>query len=290
MKRNSAKHAPISPFRESLIEYSMVVVGCAFAAVSFNSLMRPAALASGGVVGISVIVNRTVGLEPAYVQWALNLVMLIAAASSLGLRFGLKSALGSFLLPLFILLSKPIPAATDDPVLAAVFAGVGVGLGIGLVFRGKASVGGLSILARMIADASGLSVGTVMAVLDGAVIVVAGALFGIESALYALIVVFVMGRVMDLVRVGFGSSKLAVVVSDKHEEISRSVLNDLDRGLTKLFGRGGYSGIDRPVLLVVMDPSEIVRFKASVRSIDPQSFVVIVEAHEVLGVGFASRL
>lgn len=289
MKRNDAKRRPKDPTAAAIEEFAFVVIGSAVAALSFNVFMRPVGLVSGGIVGVSVILRRLIDIEPAYTQWALNLPLLVLAVAALGPRFGLKSALGSFLLPFFILLSRGAPAATDDPLLAALFAGAGVGAGIGLVFRGKGSVGGLSIIARVIADRTGVSSGTILMALDGTVIVAAGALFGLEAAMYALIVVFVMGRVLDLVRVGLGTSKLALVVSDKHEDISAAVLGKLDRGLTKLFGRGGFSGIERPVLLVVMDPSEIVLFKAAVQRIDPAAFVVFLDAHEVLGLGFQSR-
>lgn len=289
MKRNEAKRRPKNPTAAAIEEFVFVVLGSAVAALSFNVFMRPVGLFSGGVVGISVILRRALDIEPAYTQWALNLPLLILAVAALGPRFGLKSALGAFLLPFFILLTKSAPAATENPLLAALFAGVGIGAGIGLVFRGKGSVGGLSIIARVVADKTGVSSGTILMVLDGTVIVAAGALFGLEAAMYALIVVFVMGRVLDLVRVGLGTSKLAMVVSDKHEEIGRAVLDGLDRGLTKLYGQGGYSGADRPVLLVVMDPSEIVLLKAAVQRIDPAAFVILMDAHEVLGLGFQSR-
>lgn len=289
MKRNDAKRRPKNPTAAAIEEFAFVVIGSAVAALSFNVFMRPVGLVSGGIVGVSVILRRLIEIEPAYTQWALNLPLLVLAVAALGPRFGLKSALGSFLLPFFILLTKGVPAATDDPLLAALFAGAGVGAGIGLVFRGKGSVGGLSIIARVIADRTGVSSGTTLMALDGTVIVAAGALFGLESAMYALIVVFAMGRVLDLVRVGLGTSKLALVVSDKHEEIGAAILGALDRGLTRLFGQGGFSGIERPVLLVVMDPSEIVLFKAAVQRIDPSAFVVFLDAHEVLGLGFQSR-
>lgn len=289
MNRNAAKRAPKNPVLSTAQEVAFVVLGCALAALSFNLFMRPVGLASGGVVGISVIARRLWSIEPAYVQWGINAPLLLLAFLALGCKFGLKSTIGSFLLPFFILVTKNVPAPTHDVLLSALFAGVGVGAGIGLVFRGKGSVGGFSVIARVLSDRTGVSVGSFMMALDGSVIIAAGILFGLEAAMYALIVVFVMGRVMDLVRVGLGTSKLALIVSGKHEEIGASILSDLDRGLTKLFGRGGFSGTERPVLLVVLDPSEIVLLKTAVQRIDPAAFVVILDAHEVLGLGFRSR-
>ncbi len=289
MKRKDAKRTPRNPVAATVEDFALVVLGSAIAAVGFNLFMRPVGLASGGVVGISAIAQRLWGFEPAFVQWGLNLPLLVLAVVALGRRFGLKSALGSFLLPFFILLTKSLPGVTEDMLLSALFAGIGLGAGIGLVFRGNGSVGGLSVLARVLSDRTGVSTGTFLMALDGTVLIAAGILFGLETAMYALIVVFVMGRMVDLVRVGLGNSKLALVVSERHEEIGASILNELDRGLTKLFGQGGFSGTQRPVLLIVMDPSEVVRFKAAVRRIDPAAFVVMLDAHEVLGLGFSAR-
>ena len=163
-------------------------------------------------------------------------------------------------------------------------------MGLGLVFRGKGSIGGLTVSARAISERTGMAMGTVLAIQDGIVLAAAAFVLGLEAALYAFIVVFVMGCVIDLVRVGLGGSKLALVVSGKHEEIGKIILGELDRGMTIVAARGGFTGKDRPVLMVVMDPSKIVPFKAAVREIDPSAFVVIIDAHEVLGLGFKSRL
>ncbi len=268
----------------------MITLGCAVAAAGFNLFMRPSGLASGGIVGISVLVRTLTGMEPAYIQWALNLPLLLLGLFVFGKEYGLKTAFGSFLFPLLILNLRFLPEATRDPLLASVFGGVSLGLGLGLVFRGKGSIGGLTVSARVISERTGMAMGTVLAIQDGIVLAAAAFVLGLEAALYAFVVVFVMGRVIDLVRVGLGGSKLALVVSEKHEELGKIILGDLDRGMTIVGARGGFTGKDRPVLMVVMDPSKIVPFKAAVREVDPSAFVVIIDAHEVLGLGFKSRL
>ena len=290
MNHRRSSRSPRGPLAEAASEYLIIVAGCAFGALSFDLFMRPTGMASGGVVGISVLIRRLTGLEPAIAQWALNLPLLILGVVTLGKSFGIKTAVGSFLFPFFILAFKGLPAVTGDPLLSAVFAGVGLGLGLGLVFRGRGSVGGLTVTARLVSDRTGIAMGTVMAAQDGAVILAAALVMGAEAGLYALVVVFIMGRVIDLVRVGLGSSKMALVVSDRHGEISAAVLGELDRGLPRLYGEGGYTGTQRPVLMVVLDPSVVVRFKSVARRIDPDAFVVMVDAHEVLGLGFRSRL
>ncbi len=286
MKHPSPGRGPVA----RLSDYAAVLLGCAVAAAAFNLFIRPNGLASGGVVGISVLAARLTGLEPAYIQLALNVPLFLLGLAAFGAGFGLKTALGSVLLPLGILLGRGLPALTDDALLAALFGGAGLGLGIGLVFRGGGSVGGLTVLARIAAEKTGLAVGTMLAALDALVIAAAGFVLGPEAALYALVNVVVMGRAVDLVRVGIGVSKIALVMTDRHEALSAAVLHDLDRGLTRLHSQGGYTGAERPTLMVVMDPSIVVRFVALVRSVDPDAFTVILDAHEVLGLGFRSRL
>lgn len=271
-------------------EYVLVTLGCAVAAASFDAFMRPLGIASGGVVGLSVIVERAFGIEPAYTQWALNLPLMLVGFLALGGSFGLKTIAGSVLLPLFILLFRGLPGPTDNPLLAAAYAGIGIGLGIGIVFRGRGSVGGFSVLAKLISGRTPLSPSQVLMCFDGAVVVTAGLVMGVEQALYALVVVFAMGKTMDAVLTGLGLSKTALVVSERHEDIGDAILRDLDRGYTRLEAHGGYTDERRPAILCVMDPSEVGRFKSLVFSLDPAAFVVIGEAHEVHGLGFPKRV
>jgi len=274
----------------ALRDYAMIVIGCGIAAISFNLFLRPLSIASGGVVGISVLVKSVFGVEPAIVQWALNLPLFVVGLVVFGRSYGVKTALGSALLPLGIVLTRGVAAPTDQPLLAAVYAGLGLGLGLGLVFRGRGSTGGLSVLAQLTASRTGLAMGTALAAIDACVVGATALVMGAESAMLALIVVFITGRVVDVVRVGVGLAKVALVMSDEHQRLSELILKDLDRGLTRLYSSGGYTGSERPTLMVAMDPSQVVRFKTLVHSVDPEAFTILMDAHEVQGKGFRSRL
>lgn len=154
------------------------------------------------------------------------------------------------------------------------------------VFRGRGSTGGLTILAQIIQKITGFSFSLSVVLLDGTVITLAAFVLGMEQAMYALIGLFVTGKVINALEVGFSTTKVAYIISDQTEEISQAILNDLDRGLTKLKAEGGYTGDNRTVLMAVVGQNEITRLKAIVRSVDPGAFVIITEAHEVLGEGF----
>ena len=273
-------------FGQRAAEYGLLVAGSFLIAASFNLFLHPNQVVSGGVAGISIIVHHLFGIEPAVTQWLLNIPLFAAGLWLLGGRFGLKTAVGSVVLPLFVLLTRSWPPVTDNPLLAGIFGGIGIGAGLGVVFRGKGSTGGLDLLAQIIHKYTGLSLGVAVAMLDGAVITAAGLVFSPEKALYALIGLFVTSKTIDIVQLGFSFSKVAFIITKETEAVSRAILYDLDRGLTRLDGTGGYTGDARPVLMVVVSQKEVSRLKAAVRSIDPHAFIILSNAHEVLGEGF----
>jgi len=288
-KINSRNKPPLIPLNGPLrhtVDISLIVMGSLITALAFNIFMLPNRIASGGVSGLSVLAQSWIGAEPAFTQWALNIPLFILGVLFLGKHYGVRSLLGSFVLPLFIYITKDLPAPTNNPLLASIYGGIGVGLGLGLVFRGRGSTGGLTILAQIIQKISGLSFSMSVVLLDGTVITLAAFVLGMEQAMYALIGLFVTGRVINALEVGFSNTKVAYIISEETEAISQAILNDLDRGLTKLNAQGGYTGDQRTVLMVVVGQNEITRLKVLVRTVDPGAFVIITEAHEVLGEGF----
>lgn len=273
------------PLRMALDTF-LIIFGSFVMAIAFNLFLVPNQIASGGVSGISILVQEAVGVEPAYTQWALNIPLFIAGYLILGRQYGVRSLLGSFMLPFFVYLTDTWAVPTSNPLLASIFGGIGVGLGIGIVYRGRGSTGGLTILAQIIQKFSGLRLSLCVMLLDGTVIILAGWILSLENSLFALISLYVTGKVIDSVEMGFGTSKVAYIISEQTESISKAILEDLDRGLTKLSAQGGYTDDDRTVLMVVVAQNEITRLKALVRSVDPNAFVTITNAHEVLGEGF----
>ncbi|MDY7224081.1 YitT family protein [Halalkalibacterium halodurans] len=287
MRTVKHRRQPHSPVRQGVIDYTYVLIGSAFVALAFNLFLLPNQVASGGVSGISILINYTLGLEPAYVQWAFNIPLFLLGVWLLGgLKYGIKALIGTSFLPLVVLLTKDLPPATLDPLLGAIFGGMGVGLGLGIVFRARASTGGTDLAAQIVHKYTGLSVGMCVFMIDGLIVMSAAFLFGIEYALYALIALFVTGKTIDLVQIGVGYAKVALIISNQQEEVRKGILQDIDRGVTKLVGYGGYTNQERPVLMCVVGQSEVTKLKQIVQSIDPQAFVIVTSATEVLGEGF----
>ncbi|WP_409251995.1 YitT family protein [Bacillus sp. SCS-153A] len=275
-----------NPALHKMMEYVYVLAGSAVVAIAFNVFLLPNEVASGGVSGISTITKTVFDWKPAFVQWAFNIPLFIAGLIFLGFQFGFKTALGTIFLPFVVYLTEDWEAWTLDPLLGALFGGIGVGLGLGVVFRGKASTGGTDLAAQIINKYSGLSLGTCVAIIDGMIVLSAALVFDIERGLYALIGLYVTSKTIDLVQVGFGRSKMAMIITNRQEEIREGVLNKIDRGVTKLSAYGGYTDDERPILMCVVDQREFTRLKQLVKSIDPSAFVVTMDASEVLGEGF----
>jgi uncharacterized membrane-anchored protein YitT (DUF2179 family) len=267
-------------------EYGLLLLGSLLIAVSFNVFLSPNQVASGGVAGISIIVDDVLGIEPALTQWALNILLFIAGMRLLGKQFGLKTAVGTAVLPLFVLLTKGLPTLTHNMLLASIYGGILIGIGLGIVFRGRGSTGGLDLAAQIVHKYTGLSLGLSIAMLDGLVILTAGFVFSAEKALYALIGLYVTSKTINVVQLGFSYSKVAFIISREIESIQEAILHELDRGLTKLKGAGGYSGEDRTVLMVVVSQTEVIKLKELVKAHDPKAFVILSDTNEVLGEGF----
>lgn len=284
-KRTSKSRSPAMGMTWNMIQ---VIVGSCILAISFNMFLLPNGIASGGVAGVSVLVQRLTNLQPAVTQWLLNIPLFITAIVVLGKRFGAKAALGSIVFPLFVLLTSQIPAPTHNPILACIYGGIGVGLGLSIVFRGGGSTGGLDLAAQMLHKLTGIPYNLAIVCFDGAVIIGTAIIISPEVSLYALISLFVTSKTIDFAQNGLQLSKVAFIISDRSEELEPIILHDLDRGLTKLKGEGGYTGNARNVLMVVVAQHEVVRLKKTVAKHDPGAFVIISNTAEVLGEGFKS--
>ena len=267
-------------------EYILVLIGAAIIAITFNVFLLPNQVASGGVSGISTILKGVFGWEPAYVQWAFNIPLFIAGVFFLGKQFGVKTLAGTIFLPFVVFLTKHLEPWTHDALLGALFGGIGVGLGLGIVFRGNGSTGGTDVAAQIINKYTGFTLGRCVVIIDGLIVLTAAAVFDIEKGLYALIALFVTSKTIDLVQVGFNGSKMAMIITNNQDEVREGILNKIDRGVTKLSAYGGFTDHERPVLMCVVDQTEFTKLKHLVKTLDPSAFVIVMDAAEVLGEGF----
>ena len=267
-------------------EYLSIIVGSAIVAISFNVFLLPNEVASGGVSGISTILKGLFDWKPAFVQWAFNIPLFVTGVILLGRNFGAKTAVGTVFLPLVVFLTEAWEPWTLNPLLGALFGGILVGLGLGIVFRGNASTGGTDLAAQIITKYTGFTLGTSVALIDGLIVLAAAIVFDIEKGLYALVGLYVTTKTIDLVQVGFGRSKLVYIITNKQVEMRDAIYEEIDRGVTKLTATGGYTEAEKPILLVVVHPTEFTRLKKLVKDVDPGAFVIVSDAAEVLGEGF----
>ncbi|AMA74812.1 Uncharacterized membrane-anchored protein YitT, contains DUF161 and DUF2179 domains [Aneurinibacillus thermoaerophilus] len=268
------------------LEYVEILIGSTIVALAFTLFLLPNEIAAGGISGLSTIFYGLFGWKPSYVQWAFNLPLFFLGTLLLGKEFSLKTLVGTTFLPFVVYLTEGIKPATTDPLLGALFGGLGVGLGLGIVFRGKGSTGGTALVGHIIHKFTNLSLGICMVIIDGLIVVTSAFVFSFEQALYALISIYLTGKIIDIVQLGLSYTKMAIIISDKDEEIRHVILNEIDRGVTKITGIGGYTNEKRPVLLCVLEQSELSKLKQLVKNADPSAFVIISNSIEVLGEGF----
>lgn len=272
--------------RNNILEYVYVIAGAAVVAIGFNAFLLPNQVASGGVSGISTILHGLFGWNPGLVQYAFNIPLFLAGVVLLGKKFGVKSFVGTITLPLVVLLTDNWEPWTNNPLLGALFGGIVVGLGIGLVFKGNASTGGTDLLAQIITKYTGLTLGTSVLLIDGLIAISAAIVFDLEKGLYALIGLYVTTKTIDIIQLGFSQSKMVYIITLKEDEVRDAIYAEINRGVTKLPAIGGYTGQERPVLMVVVYQTEFTKLKQLIKTVDPAAFVIVSDAYEVLGEGF----
>lgn len=273
-------------FKDTLLEYVYVIAGAAVIALGFNLFLLPNQVASGGVSGISTILNGLFGWNAGIVQYAFNIPLFIAGVVVLGKNFGMKSLVGTLTLPAIVILTQSWDAVTLNPLLGAIFGGIVVGFGIGLVFKGKASTGGTDLLAQIITKYTGLTLGTSVLLIDGIIALSAAVVFDIEKGLYAIIGLYVTTKTIDIIQLGFSQSKMVYIISDMEDELRDTIYEQVNRGVTKIPAIGGYTQKERSMLMVVVYQTEFTRLKQVIQTVDPKAFVIVSDAYEVLGEGF----
>jgi uncharacterized membrane-anchored protein YitT (DUF2179 family) len=273
--------------KTTLIDSAGILVGSVILAVGMNMFMIPNMLAPGGVSGLAVVLYHLFRLPVGATIILLNIPLFIVGYLVLGPRVVIQSLLGTFLFSIAVEATAPyLPAATDDLLLASVYGGVVMGVGVGLVFRYRGSTGGTGLLSLILAKAKGISPGQAMLWGDLVVLGAAVFVFGSEAAMYAAVALFVSVKVIDGILEGLGLAKSVIIITKSGEAINEKLLYELSRGVTWLEGHGGYTGQSREVLLCVVTRQQIATLKAIVRNIDPDAFVIIGNATEVHGEGF----
>lgn len=275
-------------FRQSVaFEYIQIMIGAALVGLAYNIFYLPARLAAGGVSGISTIVYELFGFSPAFVQWAINIPLLVIGVIFIGKEFGAKTFVGTLFVPLVIWLTADLSFGVDNPLLSAIYGGIVLGVGLGIVYRGNGSTGGTTLLAQILKKYTGLSSGFSQLFVDGFVVIASAFVFDFELALYALMSIFVTSKVIDFVQLQTSSTKLILIITDKEEKIQSIIKDEMNRGLTKIKTVGGYSNAEKTMILCVVEQSEAIYFKKLLQEEEPESFVIFINASEILGRGFS---
>ena len=266
-----------------------ITLGCAVFALGFDLFLEPNDLNVGGMSGLAMVARKLLGFGSIGVLTAmLNVPLFLLGAKKLGKKFLFGSLAGMLLSSMFIDLFAGIPKPGTEILLDSLYGGLFVGAGLGLVFLAGATTGGSDIAAKLLRRRfRSASLGKVMLVIDLAIITLTGIVFqDLSKTLYSALPLAVSSLVMDQLLYGLDHSTVALIISERYEQVSKAIEIRLDRGATVLDGSGSYTGKPRPVLMSAVRQRELPEVKAIVREIDPDAFVILLPAHQVLGEGF----
>lgn len=267
----------------------LIAIGVTLDAIALQVFLVPNQITDGGVVGISIMLSHLSGWPIGIFLILVNLPFFFIGYKQMGKTFTTISVCGVFGLALMTTLFEPVPRFTDDLLLAAVFGGVIMGIGVGLIIRNGGASDGTEMLAVLLNENSPFSVGEIVMFMNIFILGAAGFVFGWNNAMYSLIAYFIAFKMIDVTTTGLESSKAVWIISDLHEEIGDALNDRLGRGVTYLSGEGGYTGNDRNVIFTVISRLEEAKVKSIVDSIDKKAFLAISDIHDVKGGAFKKR-
>lgn len=267
-----------------------ILLGSVLFALGFNLFLLPNDLNAGGISGLSMILVRLTGMgSVGLITVLLNLPLFAIAGLKIGRKFFVGSLIGMAASALFIDLLSRIPRPVTEPLVGALYGGALCGFGLGLVFAAGASTGGSDIIVRLLKrKLQHVPIGSIAICFDLVVVLLTGLVYwDISRALYSGVTIFLTGQVIDAVVYRFDYSKVALIVSKEYDRIAEAIANELDRGATFLHAEGSYSHVQTKVVLTAVKKQQLSDLKRLVVEIDPDAFIVVQEAHQVLGEGFA---
>jgi uncharacterized membrane-anchored protein YitT (DUF2179 family) len=282
------------PFTKKwFLSYSFIIIGSFILATGFVLFITPYKIVPGGVYGISIVLHYLFGTPVGIMALAFDIPLTILGVKILGPRFGFKTVLGFSLTAIFTDTLSYFwgsePLVKGDALLSSIFGGVLLGIGIGLIFRAKATSGGSDIVAMMINKTTKIPLGLLMIYVDSFIV-----LFGLvvfrdwKIPLYSWIVIFITGKVIDIVLEGVNYEKSLFIISEKHEEIREKIIRNLNRGGTYIDGKGMFNMADRKIIFTVVSRRELALLEEYILQIDPNAFLTVLDAREILGEGFRS--
>ena len=273
-----------------ILTYLKITIGCLIFSIGYNLFLAPGGLNAGGITGLSSVLVEvfefgSIGLLNAII----NIPVFAIGGIKIGKKFFLDSLIGMLLLSIFIDLFAFIPNPDINILLCAVYGGIICGVGLGMVFSTGGSTGGSDIIARLLKlKYQHVPIGVITIIFDACVAVLTGLVFkNVELCLYTGFCIFICGYVIDAVVYKFDYSKVVIIITKEYETVAKKIGDVLQRGSTFLNGQGVYSGNDTKVILTAIKKQQIGELKELVVQIDPNAFIIVQEAHQVLGDGFA---
>lgn len=279
--------------RKWFISYSLITLGSIIMAAGYVFFIAPNKIVPGGVYGIGIVLHHLIGIPVGLTGLAFNIPLTIIGIRVLGPRFGVKTVVGFVLASIFIdgltWLWGDVPLVPNDMLLSSIFGGVLIGFGLGLIFKSRATSGGSTIIAMIMSKYTRLPIGQTLMVVDSVIVLVGLVAFRDWTIpLYSWIVIFITGKVIDGVLQGVSYEKTLFIISEKYQEISEKILVDLNRGGTFLEGKGMYKQDEKKIIFVNVSRREVAILQDFINDIDPNAFVTVIDASEILGKGFKS--
>ena len=272
--------------RQLIWDYLLLTLGALITAFAFALFLLPNDIAPGGVTGIATVLSRLTGLNVGLLSFLINLPLFAIGWRRVGWRFAARSFIAMMLLSLFID-GLPVHDLAGDMMLASLFGGVIMGVGLGMVVRSGATTGGTDMAAMIVHEHwNFLTVPMVLFAIDTVVVIVAAMAFGLQAGLFALVSLFTSTKAMDAIIKGFNTAMQFLIISTKQEEIVSRIHNEVERGCTRLEATGTYEGRKNGALLCVVSRMEAAKLKKIVSEVDPHAFVTVCDVHEALGEGF----
>ncbi len=269
-------------------EYSLFILGSIIAAMGTSLFLLPNQLSSGGFSGIATILYYLFNIQMGTTIIILNIPVFILAFIREGKQFVAKTIVATFVFSEAINFFEKFEPVTNDKILASVYGGIIIGIGLALVFKGRSSTGGTDLIANIIVTYNNeVSIGNVLQILDIFVVVLNIIFLGeIEIGLYSAIAIFLINKMLDLIFEGINFSKMIYIISNEYEAISEVINQEIKRGATGLYGKGMYTNEEKMIVMCVAKRKHIIKIKEISKQIDPNAFVIITDAREVYGLGF----
>ena len=276
--------------RKLCLDVLLITVGAVLYALGFDLFLRPGGINGGGLSGLALIVSEVTGFQAIGTFVLLcNIPLFLVGWKRLGRGFFLGSLLGMLVSSVLIDVFAMLPPIDTEPLLAGLYGGSMIGFGLGLVFLRGASTGGTDILARLVRQKTRrVPIGKIMLAFDCTIVILNGLVFrDINKTLYSAVALVIMSLVMDMVIYGRNDSGVALIISERYEEIAAAIDEQLDRGATLLPATGAYTNAPRTVILCAVKEAQVGRLQSLVTNVDPDAFMILQKAHQVLGEGFA---